>query len=236
MAIAYDTITNAGLWDGSQSSVTWSHTCSGSDRALVVYVNPWQNSCSGVTYNGVSMTALGTYITASGWKLYAFYLKNPASGTNNVVATLNTSTYVRTAAVSFTGADQTTQPDTYTTATSQSSPVTATLTAGSDCYLVAGNIGPNITTWTAGTNTTKVGTSDEHITTFISSAARSSGSQSLAWTLSGFSCSYYLVAVKAVAGASSQISYINGVALADISSFNGVTKASIASVMGVANS
>tara|TARA_Y100000310_G_scaffold115252_1_gene113818 strand:- start:2173 stop:2799 length:627 start_codon:yes stop_codon:yes gene_type:complete len=102
MAIAYDTSTEKGGTD------SWSHTCSGDDRFLVLWVLAIPASTvSDVTYDGVSMTE-SAYITfAGGYKFYAFTLINPASGSNTASVTGANTAFL----VSYNGVSQTGQPE-----------------------------------------------------------------------------------------------------------------------------
>jgi hypothetical protein len=110
----YDAVSSSSVVGGT--SATWSHTCTGSNRVLVVSVAILGDSSvtvSGVTYNGVAMTSRyqgdlstsGVYAKNSVWTLVA-----PATGANNIVATYSgTNTgYAGCGAVSFTGVNQTT--------------------------------------------------------------------------------------------------------------------------------
>lgn len=91
MAISFGSQSTAVI-QGSGSSQTMAFTTAGSDRFLLVGVLTQSNqTCSGVTYNGVAMTQIGSpqfYVAAnenwSGW-----YLLNPAVGANNIVATFS---------------------------------------------------------------------------------------------------------------------------------------------------
>ena len=118
--ISIDTTTQSGAWNNTESSVTWSHTCTGSDLTLVVYVTSNANLVTGVTYNGVAMVQQGSaisYNSSTRW-VSAWVLVAPSIGANNVVVTLSGTDYVRTMAVSLTGTLQTTQPQVYSNLTS----------------------------------------------------------------------------------------------------------------------
>lgn len=108
MAIAYDTSTQANT--GAASSLTFSHTCTGSDRVLVLDVY-WSSSrtVSSIQYAGVAMTAAVTQLDTGGGERHGmYYLIAPATGANNVVITLSGSASIVGIASSYTGADQTT--------------------------------------------------------------------------------------------------------------------------------
>lgn len=131
--IAFDASTQGTA--GSTSPQTYSHTTSGSDRILFVSIFT-QGSVTGVTYNGVAMTELGTtsYSTPTGVS-YLFMLVNPASGANNVVVT-HSGSFTASVAASYTGAKQTDQPDaaavTNTTGAGTATSLSTTITTVAD--------------------------------------------------------------------------------------------------------
>ena len=97
MAIAFDAAarTDAGA---NQTTATVSHTCTGSDRILFVQAisNDDGDTVTGVTYNGVAMTKIGSSVGvppagSSSNFLSMWYLIAPATGANNVVVTRSTS-------------------------------------------------------------------------------------------------------------------------------------------------
>lgn len=202
MAIAIDATSQSGAWNNAESSVTWSHTCSGSDRTLVVHVNNFESAVtvSGVTYNGVALTQIGSRISSdstsrwvTSWRLIA-----PASGANNVVVTLSGTDYVRTNAISLTGTNQTTQPNTSSDhTTSGGGTINQSVTTTGTTWLVWG-VDSNAT-GVAGTGTTAIYTANE-LQLFRSTAAVSGGSNSLQVTGVGATFAGKLVAV-AEAGA-----------------------------------
>lgn len=98
MPVAFDSISApSSSYSGSYSTYnfTWSHTASGSDRALVVFIGRGHNSGqflwwdgSTVTYGGVAMTRL---VTTQSNTLGAIYgLLNPTSGTANISVNVKT--------------------------------------------------------------------------------------------------------------------------------------------------
>lgn len=99
MAVTFDAASSAP--GNGTTTVTWSHTTAGANRYLVVLIDPLSAGASAVTYNGVSMTKLGT--TGLLWGLVA-----PATGANNVVATLASALAASDflSALSFAGVDQ----------------------------------------------------------------------------------------------------------------------------------
>ena len=156
MAIAFDASTDGGL--NFSNSLSFAHTCSGSDRILLVAVfgdlvtNAYD--ITSVTYNGSALTEIAREATPSDRWVGLYYIVAPATGSNTVAVTV-TGGVVAAACSSFTGVHQSSPID-------SSSTSTATLAAGltdfttvvaSSCWLVMG--GKNNTGATsAGTGTT----------------------------------------------------------------------------------
>ena len=138
MAITVDSITSSGAWNNAESTVTWSHTCSGSDRVLVVFVDSYANKTTGVTYAGVSMTFVAKqWYSVNQRYISCYVLVNPASGTNNIVWSLSGNDYCNSAAISYTGAKQTGQPQAYdSNRIGQVTPFTSSVATTGTCRLV----------------------------------------------------------------------------------------------------
>ncbi len=99
----------------SNTELTVSHTCTGSDLVLIVCVSTYKGSEEAalptVTYNGVSMVEIDNTIfgSSNAEKVSMFVLKGPATGANDIVVTVSPSQdEIVLAAASYTGVDQTT--------------------------------------------------------------------------------------------------------------------------------
>lgn len=156
MAIAQDATSSGVVNPGT--SLTYSHTCTGSNLILFVGVRgtSTNGSITGVTYNGVAMTEVARVLETGGNIYnYLFYLIAPATGTNNVVVSSNSNSLITAVSASFTGAKQSSQPDASGT-NSGASPLTTSLTSVADnCWgimLAQDNNG----SLTAGTGATKI--------------------------------------------------------------------------------
>lgn len=102
--------------NASATSVTYSHTCTGSNLGLMVGVSsvtgPGSTYPTGVTYNGVSMTEIaGTRGAQGNTATTLFYLLAPATGAHNVVVTFAASAQIVSHSISWTGVKQSGQPD-----------------------------------------------------------------------------------------------------------------------------
>lgn len=122
MAIAFDA--GAGSFGTSISSLTYAHTCTGSNLILFVAVTYTSlttgDQVSGVTYvKGATPTAMtlidkvATYTgNPNGIETYLFYMLNPDTGANNVVVTASVGGGgIWAASGSYTGAQQSGVPD-----------------------------------------------------------------------------------------------------------------------------
>jgi hypothetical protein len=154
MAIALDTSTYLGITN-PWTTLTASHTCSGSNRILFVWC--FTNSTDdivGITYGWIAMTKIGW--AKSDRYTYLFYLINPSTWANNVVITSTTSWWaISGIAISYTGAKQTWVPDAFSTNVVTATSITNTLTTITDNCRTVGVWHPNSwSTATAWTNTT----------------------------------------------------------------------------------
>lgn len=183
MAIAFDADDGSSDTGGAATSLTYSHTCSGTDRILFVSVglNTNGDNVTGVTYNGVAMTQIATATANASNRSYLYYLINPATGSNNVVVSLGSASNVYSSSASYTGAKQSTQPDSNATNTTSSTPLTlSTTVVGSGCWIVStcmdldGQSPGTGTTGRTGASTAQIGDSNGVV---------GSGSQSLGWTV-----------------------------------------------------
>lgn len=106
--VAFDAVANSATT--TLTSVTWGHTVTGANTALMVScISTASETVSGVTYNAVAMTNQGNGLdTGDGSRVTIFSLKAPTTGANNVIATFSSNTGTKKCtAASFTGVDQT---------------------------------------------------------------------------------------------------------------------------------
>ena len=116
------------------------HTCTGSNLILFVAVTEQGNpGTPTATYNGVSMTSLGTQSYSNG-SFTLFYLLNPATGSHTVSVSsgADSKTNVNT---SYTGVKQTGQPDASSSGTNNSATTSLTgsvNTVADNCWVILG--------------------------------------------------------------------------------------------------
>ena len=177
MAIAFDATSNGGT---TGTSLTFSHTTSGTNRLLMVYTFFDNDTITGVTYNSVSMTKLDQ-IDFTTNRIAAWILVDPASGANDIVVSSSSSTPINAQGVSYTGCAQSGQPDAQGSAggTSQSSPIDLTITVATTNSWLVGGVRVNGTgNSSAGTDTTQR-LSANGIQSYDSNAALATGSQTI---------------------------------------------------------
>lgn len=134
MSLAFNAASVSNFGAGV-TSLTWSHTTSGLDRALIVgvsYFDAAAVSITGVTYAGVAMTNIGGATDSSNSRAQLWKLSNPAVGANNVIVSFSGGIDGLAGAVSFTGAQQITALLTGTLATATGSNTTPTVNAVSN--------------------------------------------------------------------------------------------------------
>jgi len=157
VAIARDTSVNGGLVNPN-TSLTWSHTCTGTNLILFVGVfgDSATDSISGVKYAGVSMTLINKVKATGDRWCYLFVLVGPSTGVNNVVVSASASIAIDGASASYTGAKQTGQPDSSNTGTNNLTSITVSTTVvAANCWLFA-VFRANVTTGSAGTGSNQL--------------------------------------------------------------------------------
>ena len=159
MAIAFDSASSAGA---GTTSITVSHTCTGSNLVLFAGVKIYNGANPGdklstVTYNGVSMTQLTKIAQNSGTEFYLYGLLSPSTGANNLIATpVSSVTEIDIFGISYTGVLQSGLPDAINSANSPTSPNTISVTTVKDnCWLVGYFCSDNGSAVAAGTGTTQ---------------------------------------------------------------------------------
>lgn len=136
--IAFDATANGSNAPSSTTTITWAHTCTGTNGLIAVSVlNESATGTMSATYNGVAMT-LATSSVVTGDFVYLFYLKAPATGAHNVVVTCSVAAHLSGVSISLTGVNQTTPLDT-SHGTSGTIPASTTGTATANLTTVGTN-------------------------------------------------------------------------------------------------
>ena len=211
MAIVFDAA--SGFASKETNTLTWSHTCAGTERMLLVFSG--SNNAGGagtpvssVTYAGAALTLLwATADPSQGARTEVWYLVSPPAGTANVVVTYaGNPKFLAAGSQSFTGVDQTTPIEAHGGVGGTGSPITAYLIPLTDGAMVAdGAHFWNATTVTPGAGQTlafNVSDTDGREAGSYK-VGPTAGQSSTSWTHNGSSAAVWAVALKpaAVAGA-----------------------------------
>lgn len=153
--IEFDSISSG---QATSTSLTVAHTVgAGSNRCLLVGFHSNDGDlATGITYNSVAMTQLVKRVDAANRTLYVYGLLNPATGTNNIVASVSGNSNLTLIGASYYGVKQSDLPDATTSSTNTSSNVTSassTLTTVADNAWIGSFNYANGNAQTAGTNT-----------------------------------------------------------------------------------
>lgn len=197
---------------GGTTTVGYNST-TGSDRLLIVNVAFWNNGgaaagCSGITYGGVAMTLVTNsrqLSTGNKFLTEQWYLVAPATGTNNVVATVGGQCdKLGLAVLSFTGADQTNPIDVNGKTSGTSGTVTQSITttvAGTIMTDSVSHLSANTATANSHSLIYNDGASGAGMASQYGTAA-SAGTNSLSWTYPdpGDEWAYSVLAVRPSSG------------------------------------
>lgn len=198
-AVAYDA-TSTGF-AASASSLTYEHINTGSQLSLAVGTYTWNaaHTITGVTYNGVAMTQLVTRAAdGTGGKIELWGLMGPATGANNIVITASAGgVQFFGNSVSYTGTSQIAAfPDTETNGSSNNTSFSESITTSVDqSWVLAVGRSPSRAP-AAGANTVvrKLNpTSGDAGWLLDSNAARSTGSNALAWSYAPTQTTYWAI-------------------------------------------
>lgn len=153
--MAFDASSNGRT--AGNTSLTVSHTCSGTNRALVVCVVGENNQdyITGATYAGQAMTLVRKEQILTWRYLHVYLLMDPPAGTANIVVSASPAAFIEVNAASYNGVTQTGQPQAVgtsseATAAALASSVTTTVDDSFVVLCATGSTG----TITAGSGTT----------------------------------------------------------------------------------
>ena len=205
MAIAFDAAATSSALGAT--TLTYSHTCTGSNRILWVSVGvnsaDSTDHITGVTYSAVAMTRAVASFNDNGAnqdQVYLYYLVAPATGANNVVVSSNAAKDIYSVASSYTGAKQTGQPDATqhgSTGLGVGGPnITLTFTVvATGCWIISAAVDEQSGSPSAGTglNATRSSQTFESVTADTNGTV-STGSNSVTWNRA---TPYYVSAVAA---------------------------------------
>jgi len=140
-AIAYDNSVQDTFYTGSPTStLSWSHTCTGSNLLLLVSFISSNTiyAPATFTYNSTSTTNITGNMDGNGYVYQMDYLIAPSTGSNTVAASLHSSEFVVGISTSYSGVSQSSPIDSYNTGTINGNKVLTvnTTVVHSNCWLV----------------------------------------------------------------------------------------------------
>ncbi len=150
LAVAFDATSTL---NGTTAALThsWGHTCTGTNRLLVVGVSVFAgDTVSTVTYAGVTLTKAGHIASVGNDRAEMWYLIAPATGANTIVVTLSASARAVLGATSWTAVYQITPVGTFATGTGTSTTALATAVSETSGYVADTLATPNAPTVGAG--------------------------------------------------------------------------------------
>ena len=137
MAVTYDAVSTIN--NNSAGPSTTSHTCTGSDRLLVVCLSFYHPSSvvTALTYNGVALSLFGGFSDFQ-YNSEIWYLVAPATGANTLSVTFSGSgTYeMGLSAHSFTGVDQSTPLAAFTSGSGTSTTPSIAVSSAADQIVI----------------------------------------------------------------------------------------------------
>jgi len=140
MAIAFDAQSSSGGY-ASATSISWSHTCTGANRVLIVGARGTgaaSDVITGVTYAGVALTKVGSSYKGSSDRWVSLWrLVGPATGANTITISGSNSDILMGSSASYTGAGFVSTTTTNHTAASAASVSTSYTTQAANAWVVA---------------------------------------------------------------------------------------------------
>jgi hypothetical protein len=121
----------------ARTSLTISHPTAGSNRLMLVGVsihNFASETVSGITYNGMALTLVGSRANATDARVEIWRLIAPPTGTHDLVITFSAelTSAARAGVMTFTGVNQTTPLGTFTSAIGSASPATVNVASAAN--------------------------------------------------------------------------------------------------------
>lgn len=238
MAIAFDAASSANTVV-SASSLTFSHTCTGSDLVLTVGVSADSGvSPTGVTYNGSAMTK---QVTEPGIDTTIWTLVSPATGANNIVVTFAASHFFIAGGISLTGCNTASAvgATNHGNGSTNNAAISVTTTAANSWLVACVTHNRNSSVTAISGSTVRF---NEYLVTDnfrgigITAPTTTTGSYSIGETMGTPSDGWWAVAVEikeATAAGPTNVKTWDGLALASVKTINGLAIASVKTVNGL---
>ncbi len=254
MAVAYDSVSATQSVNGA-TSVSWSHTNSGSTSLYLRICVPWTSfpgtvAISAITYDSVSLASnlvgnvnTSTFQATLRGDASIYELPNPATGTKTAAITWNTTNGAYgggIGSVMYTGVKQTTPcsgtavtNNGNTSSTQPTTTVTSTTSGNMVGDCMAMEPGGGTITITSGTQ--RLNSAGGGGQAGAGGDIAAGGSVTITWGVPNSNTKWITVAAEIlVAGASSAIKTVDGLAKASVKTFEGLAIASVKTINGLA--
>lgn len=158
-SILFDAASSGGCSANCDTNINWSHTVSGPNRGLLVFVQGYDSCTYGVLYGNTAMTEVAE--TASfdgGMRTYAYKMENPPTSATGVSVWSDPGCGWEAGAVSYQGVNQTNMIDTVATSTNPAyvvASVTTTPTVATSTIVSAHGEQSPSAGWTPGSGQTE---------------------------------------------------------------------------------
>jgi hypothetical protein len=189
--IAFDAATNS-TYQAASSSYSWSHTCTGSNRYLVVGIAMFSlaQSVSSITYAGESLALLGLQASITGaCRIELWGIDAPNTGSNTIAVTLSGAIASAGCAASYTGVNQSSPTEAYNSAQATNvgaADATVNITTVADNDWVVDIVATDDTAITVGAGNTSrnnvTGTAGSGAMADNNAAKTPAGSVTMSWT------------------------------------------------------
>ena len=207
MVIAFDAESSSSTYV-VDTTLSWSHTCTGTKRILIVATRGTMGVAdviTGVTYNSVAMTKLGSSYQGSSDRWIAlWYLLNPSTGTNTITVSASLGDVIMGSSSSYTGVGKIGTTTGTATDGSATSLTTSFTTTRPNSWLVAA-VGNSAGQATAGTGTAVRGSIGAGICVADSNAKINIPSSSSLVTNLGSSTTWVGIATELIVAQSSSM-------------------------------
>lgn len=237
MAISY--ISSATAESLNQLTQSVSVTVTGTNRILIVQVYDQENNTTGVTFDGVAMTQIGT-VQTSGVKRFmtVWYMVNPPVTTANATATRTAVGAGQRFSIGYAlydGVDQSTPFDVaFTTGSGNGSTLTGSITTTTaGCWGIFHTTAFNGPTAASTGSTFRFQIAGGENALLDSNGPIATGGASMLATQSSGDYAWKLLALRPVASGPSTLKSKKGVAIASIKSIKGVAIESVKSAKGL---
>jgi hypothetical protein len=237
MAIAFGAVGTAASQTATGPLNLTGPTVTGSDTIgfAMGFGGSGVDTLTGITWGGVAMTFIGKILTNNNHYSYLYYVLNPSSGAT-VAISYTGSGFMAGSTAYYTGAQQSSQPDSSNTAsyTGSSSFSPSTTTVAADAWVVGLIACDDGSAFTAGANTIMRSNYGISFNWADSNGARAAGANALNFTMPINNGNGIVASITPLTAPATSIKTVNGLAKASVKTKQGLAIASVKTINGLA--